>query len=192
MQSQPSNYPPQQRSPWFYVLWGCGGCACLGVIGAMVGVYLLGMGVKKGVERFSAMAREAQVDLKVQNHKMVDKPGERAITGSLKNISPTHTYSIAMVEFSLFDKSGKPLTSATAQTQNLKPGATWTFKAPITDPSVATYKFREVSGFQDPAEDPNLDPATREKMKAQRAEMDKRLQEIIKKAQDDAAKQNNR
>lgn len=191
MQSQPSNSPSQNRSPWFYVLWGCGGCACLGAVLAVVGFVLLGLGVKKGVETFSAMAREAQVDLKVQKHAMVNKAGERYIAGTLKNISPTHTYSVVSVEFNLFDKSGKPLTSVTAGTKDLKPGATWEFKAAVTDPSAASYKFREVTGFQDMAEDPNLDPETRRKMKAQRAVLDKQIQDILKKAQDDAAKPNN-
>jgi hypothetical protein len=121
----------------------------------------------------------------------VTKQGERYIAGTLKNISPTHTYAIATVEFSLFDKSGKPLTSATAQTQNLKPGATWEFKAPVADPTAVTYKFREVGGLQDMAEDPSLDPATRQRIKEQRAIMDKRLQEILKKSQEDSAGQKN-
>ncbi|MCW3098395.1 MAG: hypothetical protein JWL77_4013 [Chthonomonadaceae bacterium] len=191
MQSPPSNYPSQPRSPWFYVLWGCGGCACLAVIVAVGGIFLLGWGVKKGFEGMSNLAREAQVDLKMQSHKMVSAKGERYIAGTLKNISPTHTYSVAIVEFYLFDKSGQALPSASAQTQSLKPGATWTFKAPVTEPTAVTYKFREVSGFQDITEDPNIDPATRQRLKAQRAEMDRRLQEIIQKAKDDAAKQNN-
>ena len=191
MQSQPSYSPAQPRSPWFYVLWGCGGCACLGAVAAIVGFVLLGMGVKKGVESLAAEARTAQVDLKVQKHAMVNKAGERYIAGTVKNISPTHTYGTVDVEFDLFDKSGKPLNSATAATKDLKPGAAWEFKAIVTDPSAATYKFREVTGFQDKAEDPSLDPETRRKMKEQRAEMDKRIKDILKKAQDNAAKPNN-
>jgi hypothetical protein len=195
MQSQPSNYPSQQRSSWFYVLWGCGGCACLAGIAALVGVILLGWGAKKVSEGMTTivheMQQEIEADLKVQSHTLVNKQGERYIAGTLKNVSPTHTYATVTVEFELFDKSGKLLKSTTAQTKHLKPGATWKFKAPIDDPTIATYKYRGVDGLHDIAEDTNLDPATRQKMKEQRAEMDARFKDLLKKAPDESAKPNN-
>ncbi|MCW3098402.1 MAG: hypothetical protein JWL77_4020 [Chthonomonadaceae bacterium] len=193
MQSQP-NYPSQQRSPWFYVLWGCGGCACLAVIAAVAGVMLLGWGAKKGIEGMTDMVHEMQkeieADLKVQSHTMVNKKGERYIEGTLKNVSPTHYYATVSVEFELYDKSGKLLKSTTAQTQGLKPEATWKFQAPINDPIVATYKYRGVDGLRDVAEDSNIDPATRQKMKEERAEMDARYKDLLKKTQEDSAKPN--
>jgi hypothetical protein len=184
--SQPYSNQPSQRSPWFYAAWGCGGCACLSGIAVVVGVFMLSWGVKKGIESLAESARAAQVDLKVQKHELVQKEGKRYIVGTLKNISPKNTYSNAFVEFSLFDKTGKPLEGAIAKTTDLKPGATWDFKAPVTDPTAATYKFRAVSGFQEIPDDPTLDPATRQRNKAQREEMRRRMQDIFDKAKADS------
>jgi len=159
------------------------------VIAVAVGIYMIGQGVKKGFESLAAEARASQADLKVQKHAMMTKEGERTIVGTLKNISPIHTYGLAFVEFDLSDKSGQPLLPVSTQTKDLKPGATWTFKIPVTDLNAASYKFREVSGFQDRSEDPTLDPEERRRLKAQKAETNRRLQELLKKAQEDTSKQ---
>lgn len=191
MQYNSSNYPPQQqRSPWTYVLLGCGGCACLSVVVVVAGVFLMGWGLKKGAEEFSKELRKAQVDLKIQDHKLVKKENERYIAGKLKNISPMHTYEMAMVEFDLFDKNGKALKPVSAETKDLKPGAVWEFKVPVTNPAAADYKYREVTGFQDYTEDPNLDPEKRRKMKEQREEMKRKVDEIIQQVKDEEAGHN--
>lgn len=185
-----SNYPSRQRSPWFYVLMGCGGCACLALVVIIVGVSLLGWGLKRGIEDMAAMARQAKVDLKLEQDKMVTKEGKRYIEGSIKNISPTHTYDMATVEYNLFDKTGKSMESSSANTRDLKPGSVWKFEVPVKDAAVATYKFREVTGFQDVTEDPKLSPEKRAELKARRDEMRRRIDEAIKKAQDDSGGQN--
>ncbi|MCW3055777.1 MAG: hypothetical protein JWN14_4947 [Chthonomonadales bacterium] len=188
MQHRRSNYPSQRRSPWFYVAWGCGGCSCLAVIATLLGFMLL----KKGTEGMNDMARklqrQAEAELQVVNSKMVNSQGEHDITGMLVNISSKNIYSFAMIEFDLYDKSGKPLGSTSVETHNLQRGGIWDFKAPIDDPAVASYKFHGVTGFPDLSDDPNLSPATRQKAKEQNAEREAFLKDLMKRAQDESAK----
>lgn len=67
------------------------------------------------------------------------------ITGKIRN-NTNREYGYAQVTFNLYDAAGNQVGTAMDNINNLKPGATWVFKA-ITLEDYHTYQFEEVSAF---------------------------------------------
>ena len=70
----------------------------------------------------------------------------RYVTGTVKNTG-SQTYNIVTITFNLHDQSGSIVGSAVDTVQNLRPGATWRFKAIITEEVAVKYEFDSLSGY---------------------------------------------
>ena len=118
-------------------------------------------------------AKQAQRDLKVQSHKLIVENGKRFIVGTCKNISANTTYQQAEVDFELFDKAGATLGTAEGTTEELvKAGAVWSFKAPVTDNAVTSYRLDTVYRSPYSGDDAtNEAPAEKEKARALHEQM---------------------
>ena len=51
------------------------------------------------------------------------------------------------VSINLYDKNDSQVGSTLANVNNLEPGKTWNFEAPVMEQNVASYKIVEVTGF---------------------------------------------
>lgn len=72
--------------------------------------------------------------------------GNKYVTGEVVNES-AKTYSYAQVEINLYDASGAQVGSTLANVNNLAPGATWKFKAPVLEDSATKSQVKEVTGW---------------------------------------------
>lgn len=68
------------------------------------------------------------------------------IVGKVRNNSQKN-FSYVQVEINLYDKEGTQVGSTMANVNNLAPGGTWRFMAPITEKNVARYEVVQVTGF---------------------------------------------
>ena len=57
------------------------------------------------------------------------------------------TFAYAQVEFNLYDGSGALVGSTLANINNLEPGVTWRFEAPILEQNVATARYMDFTAF---------------------------------------------
>lgn len=75
-----------------------------------------------------------------------DEFGAIYIVGTVKN-NTKKQYSYVQVEINLYDKNGNQLGSTLDNVNNLEPGGTWRFKAPVLEDGVASFKIKDVTGF---------------------------------------------
>lgn len=68
------------------------------------------------------------------------------IVGTVKN-NTKKQYKYVQVEINLYDKDGNQVGSTMSNVNNLEPGATWKFKAPVFEEKAASFKIKEVTGF---------------------------------------------
>jgi N-acetylmuramoyl-L-alanine amidase CwlA len=68
------------------------------------------------------------------------------IAGTVKN-NTNKQYSYVQVEINLYDDAGNQVGSTLANANNLEPGGTWKFKAPIIEEKATKYKVKDVTGF---------------------------------------------
>lgn len=72
--------------------------------------------------------------------------GSRSVVGSVKN-SGKKTYGYAQVQINLYDGSGTQVGSTMANINNLEPGKSWDFEAPILEEKAETFKVMDITGF---------------------------------------------
>lgn len=72
--------------------------------------------------------------------------GTQTITGILKNNS-SKQYSYVQLEFNLYDGAGIQVGSTIANVNNLEPGASWKFNAPILDSEAVSAKLKGITSF---------------------------------------------
>jgi hypothetical protein len=68
------------------------------------------------------------------------------IMGTVKN-NGGNTYKYVQVTINLYDSSGAQVGSTLANINNLEPGGTWKFSAPILQKDTTSYKVKEITGF---------------------------------------------
>src|SRR5947207_2138954 len=120
---------------WAIVLLSCGGCGCFALVALFGGAMFLGFGVTRALFDVMKEVRAASIDLKVQDDKIVTFQGRRYIVGTLKNISTRNRYSWVAIDLPLYEGAGKTFDSVMASTtEEIPPGGTWRFRAPITNP----------------------------------------------------------
>lgn len=68
------------------------------------------------------------------------------VAGTVKN-NTSRTYGYVQVEINLYDESGAQVGSTLDNTNNLEPGGTWKFRAPVFENGVKSYKIKNVTGF---------------------------------------------
>lgn len=85
-------------------------------------------------------------NLEVVETSTVSEQFVRYVTGTVKNNS-SKKYSYAQVEINLYDKDGNQVGSTLANVNNLEPGGTWKFKAPILEDAATSFKVKDVTGF---------------------------------------------
>ena len=134
----PPPMPPRRSAvPW--VLGGLAGCLGCGfllfVLPTLLGFGLLAGAMKWGLES----AAQAQREIHVMDHRMTSEGGKRFITGAVRNLSKNRAYNSVGVDLLLYDKAGRELPYASAETHDLKPGATWRFRAPVRDRKAVRY-----------------------------------------------------
>lgn len=66
--------------------------------------------------------------------------------GTVKNNS-NRKYGYVQVEINLYDGEGNQVGSTLANANNLEPGATWKFRAPVFEDNVKQFKVVDVTGF---------------------------------------------
>lgn len=71
---------------------------------------------------------------------------DNAIVGTVRNVSQ-RKYAYVQIEFSLYDKAGGRIGSASDNITNLEPGSKWNFQARIFDERAAAYKLAEITGW---------------------------------------------
>jgi hypothetical protein len=70
----------------------------------------------------------------------------RSIVGKVINNS-SKNYGYVQITFKLYDKAGNVVGSTMANMNNLAPGETWKFNAPVFEDNTASYKASELTGF---------------------------------------------
>jgi|LDZS01.1.fsa_nt_gi hypothetical protein len=75
-----------------------------------------------------------------------DQFGNRYVVGTVKN-NTDKEYSYVQVEINLYDDAGTQVGSTMTNANNLEPGGTWKFKAPILEENATKYKVKDVTGF---------------------------------------------
>ncbi|MCL6575147.1 FxLYD domain-containing protein [Kyrpidia sp.] len=66
--------------------------------------------------------------------------------GTVKNNS-NRKYGYVQVEINLYDGDGNQVGSTLANANNLEPGATWKFRAPVFEDNVKQFKVVDITGF---------------------------------------------
>lgn len=72
--------------------------------------------------------------------------GSRVIKGHVYN-SGAHRFRYVQVEINLYDRDGNQVGSTMANLNNLEPGGTWAFEAPIFEDNAVRAKVTDVTGF---------------------------------------------
>ncbi|MEI7814714.1 MAG: FxLYD domain-containing protein [Coriobacteriia bacterium] len=72
--------------------------------------------------------------------------GIRYVTGTVVNNSDKN-YGYVQVAINLYDAQGAQVGSTMANINNLAPGGTWKFKAPILEEACTSFKVKDVTGF---------------------------------------------
>lgn len=76
----------------------------------------------------------------------MDAYGTGKIVGTLKNnTNKEHAY--AQVEFNLYDDNGAQVGSTLANINNLEPGGTWSFEAPVLEGRATQAKLKGITAF---------------------------------------------
>src|SRR5690606_31115740 len=89
----------------------------------------------------------AQKGLVVEDFSMqTDAYGMGKIVGTVRN-NTKKQYSYAQVEFNLYDDSGAQVGSTIANVNNLEPGGTWAFEAPVLEARATQAKLKGISSF---------------------------------------------
>lgn len=74
------------------------------------------------------------------------KYGNKMIVGSVKN-NTNKEYTYVQVEINLYDDTDAQVGSTLANANNLEPGATWKFEAPILEENATKFKVKDITGF---------------------------------------------
>lgn len=72
--------------------------------------------------------------------------GIRSVVGTIRN-NTSRTYGYVQVEINLYDDSGAQVGSTLANANNLEPGGSWKFSAPIIEDSATKFKVAGITGF---------------------------------------------
>jgi hypothetical protein len=72
--------------------------------------------------------------------------GTRSIAGTVKN-NGSKTYGYVQVSINLYDSSGSQVGSTLANVNNLEPGKSWAFDAPILEENATKFQVMDVTGF---------------------------------------------
>jgi hypothetical protein len=89
------------------------------------------------------LIQEAKDDLVITSHRKVLWADEWSVQGILKNKS-RKTYRGVTIRIGLLDGENKPLGKAGSWIGVLSPGATWEFKAAVSEPEAAQYRVEGV------------------------------------------------
>jgi hypothetical protein len=90
---------------------------------------------------------QEKTDLELLESSAKKEPyGTSIIIGTIKNNS-NKTYKYAQVEINLYDASDTQIGSTLANVNNLEPGATWKFKAPVIEENFAKWKIKDITGW---------------------------------------------
>ena len=84
--------------------------------------------------------------LEVLQTRSISDSYSRYIVGKVRN-NTDRTYSYVQVSFNLYDNSGAQVGSTLDNINNLEPNGIWKFKAIIIGDNVASFKFKDVSGW---------------------------------------------
>lgn len=82
----------------------------------------------------------------VESHPETGEFGMRTIAGTVRN-NTGREYGYVQVEINLYDDEGNQLGSTLANCNNLEPGGTWKFQAPVFDENAVKYRVKGVTGF---------------------------------------------
>lgn len=114
------------------------------LLGVVIGTLSDGPKTSPQTPTTTATAKKSNLELvesSVQKEQYV-----RYVVGTVKNNS-TKQYSYVQVEINLYDNSDAQVGSTLANANNLEPGATWKFKAPILEDNATKYKVKDVTGY---------------------------------------------
>lgn len=98
---------------------------------------------------FAVLKRELEKqipDFEVLEHSVENDGTFQYVTGKIKN-NKSKNYSYVQVEISLYDSDGNQVGSTLDNMNNLEAGATWKFKALVTENNASQYKIVNVTGF---------------------------------------------
>lgn len=76
----------------------------------------------------------------------MNKDSIRYVVGKVKNNSDKQ-YTYVQVEINLYDSNDNQIGSTLANVNNLEPGGTWKFEAPIFEEKAIKYKIKGITGF---------------------------------------------
>lgn len=105
-----------------------------------VGLYVSGDGAAR-----SGDAPESQRGVALVSHEgTIGEAGSMRVTGVVRNTS-NQTHRRVKVDISLYDETDAKVGSTSTTTENLPPGATWQFEAPVSTDRVARYEIERVT-----------------------------------------------
>jgi phage-related tail fiber protein len=85
-------------------------------------------------------------DLEVLELESVSDEYTRYATGKIRN-NNNKTYGYVQVQLNVLDEAGSVVGSTMSNMNNLDPGQTWSFKAPIFEDNAVTFEITDVTGF---------------------------------------------
>ncbi|RKD22417.1 hypothetical protein SAMN02745883_00735 [Caminicella sporogenes DSM 14501] len=85
-------------------------------------------------------------NLELIEHTIKSDSFSKYVVGTIKN-NTDRKYGYVQVEINIYDKDGAQIGSTMDNINNLAPGATWKFKAPILEDEAASYQIIDISGF---------------------------------------------
>lgn len=89
---------------------------------------------------------EEKPALELLEAKKMNKDSIRYVVGKVKNNSDKQ-YTYVQVEINLYDSNDNQIGSTLANVNNLEPGGTWKFEAPIFEEKAIKYKIKGITGF---------------------------------------------
>lgn len=118
---------------------------CLVTIAVIAGLYFLGASRDKSSGGSGSGAAE-KADLQVSGLDWKYSRGMRSAVGTVTN-NGRKTYSYAQVEINVYDSSKTLIGSTMANVNNLSPGTSWRFEAPILEEGANEFRVVRVTGF---------------------------------------------
>jgi hypothetical protein len=120
--------------------WAVGGAVAALVLLIAVGLYVSGDGADS-----SGDGPESQRGVALVSHEgTIGEAGSMHVTGVVRNTS-TQTHRRVKVDIILYDETDARIGSTSTTTENLVPGATWQFEAPVSTDRVARYEIERVT-----------------------------------------------
>ena len=85
-------------------------------------------------------------DLQLVSHDGESGQYSWSVVGQIRN-NTNSTYSYVQVEINLYDSNGNQVGSTMTNINNLEPGRTWNFEAPVLQDEASRYRITDVTGW---------------------------------------------